>query len=88
MGHGCSIDAGGIFIHTAHGNGRTAGKGQTKRAGTVSGRLRRSIQLSGIESVRGFKRAEGSAGISGILVLHTGLVHHNRVAGRIERLTV
>jgi hypothetical protein len=88
MSHSGSIDTGRIFIYTAHGNSGTAGKGKTKGTGAVAGSRRRSIQLSGVKSVGGFKCAKGSAGISCILVLHARLIHHNGVAGRIECLTV
>ena len=88
MGHGSRIDAGRIFIHSAHANRRSAGKGKTKRPSAVARGGSRSIDLSGIETVGRFKGSEGSTRISRILILHAGLVHHNRVTGRIKRLTV
>ena len=42
----------------------------------------------GVLTVGRLEAGKGAAGISRILVLHTGLVHHNRVARRIERETV
>ena len=88
MGHGGRIGTNSVFTDTTHSNSLTTGKGKMKGAATRTGTSGRSIDLTGIDSVRRFKGTKGSTGISCILILHTGLVHDNGVTGRIEGLSI
>ncbi len=48
----------------------------------------RAVFLIGILAVAGFIGGEGATGIACVLVLHTGLIGHYRIARGIEGLAV
>jgi len=79
---------GGILIYTTHRHCGTTRKTQFKLSAAAAGAWSGTVQLFSVLTVAGFKGGEGSAGIATVLILHTGLIHHDGVPWRIECLTV